>query len=180
MKKRNNNFFDDPKGKHIMMYHWIMDSPVGRLLLEGYDDRLHFIHFDASPPPIPHLGSKQAESPFREAIRQLSAYFSGELKTFSLDIHLEGTPFQLKVWQALREIPYGRTASYGDIARRIDNPRASRAVGGANHRNPLPIVIPCHRVIGADGRLVGFGGGITVKESLLNLEKAYLKGQNRA
>ena len=93
---------------------------------------------------------------------------------FYLDLHLQGTPFQMKVWQALREIPYGRTASYGEIARKIGSPGASRAVGGANHRNPLPIVIPCHRVIGANGRLVGFGGGLEIKEALLRLERNHL------
>jgi len=161
------------------MYYWTLDSPVGNLVLEGDDDRLHFIHFETSPPPVPHPGAKRAKAPFREAIRQLSAYFSGELKAFSLDFHLDGTSFQLKVWQALLEIPYGLTAAYGDIARRIGNPNASRAVGGANHRNPLPIVIPCHRVIGIDGRLVGFGGGLNVKESLLNLERTHLRGTNQ-
>jgi methylated-DNA-[protein]-cysteine S-methyltransferase len=156
------------------MYYWYTDSPVGKLLLEGDGDRLHFIHFDKTPPPIPDSHSIKSKKPFKEVIRQLSAYFSGDLKTFSLDLHIEGTPFQLKVWQALREIPYGRTASYGEIARNVGNPKASRAVGGANHRNPLPIVIPCHRVIGANGRLVGFGGGLDVKEALLTLERDHL------
>lgn len=156
------------------MVHWYLDSPVGRLLLEGDGDRLHFIHFDADPPPAPTPGSIAEKTPFLEAIRQLTAYFAGELQTFSLDLHLPGTPFQRKVWQALREIPYGRTASYGEIARRIGNPGAGRAVGGANHRNPVPIVIPCHRVIGADGRLTGFGGGLHVKEALLALERNHL------
>ena len=156
------------------MYYWYMDSPVGKLLLEGDDGRLHFIHFDKTPVPAPDSRSIKSEKPFKEAIRQLTAYFSGDLKTFSLDLHLEGTPFQLKVWQALRDIPYGRTASYGEIARNIGNPKASRAIGGANHRNPIPIVIPCHRVIGADGRLVGFGGGLDVKMALLALEHRHL------
>lgn len=156
------------------MYYWYMDSPVGKLLLEGGGGRLHFIHFDKTPPPVTDSRSIKSEKPFKEAIGQLSAYFSGKLKTFSLDLHLVGTPFQLKVWQALREIPYGYTASYGEIARNVGSPKASRAVGGANHRNPLPIVIPCHRVIGANGRLVGFGGGLDVKQALLNLERSQL------
>jgi len=154
-----------------MMYYWYMDSPVGNLLLEGDGRRLHFIRFEKIPAPLPGSHSIKSEKPFKEAIGQLSAYFSGKLKTFTLGLHLEGTPFQLKVWQALREIPYGQTVSYGEIARSVGNPRASRAVGGANHRNPLPIVIPCHRVIGANGRLVGFGGGLDVKEALLDLER---------
>lgn len=156
------------------MVHWYLDSPVGRLLLEGDGGLLHFIHFDAEPPPEPAPGSIPDQAPFLEAIRQLTAYFAGELRTFSLDLHLPGTPFQRKVWQALREIPYGRTASYGEVARRIGSPGAARAVGGANHRNPIPIVIPCHRVIGADGRLTGFGGGLHVKEALLALERRHL------
>ena len=156
-----------------MKYHWTLESPVGILRLEGDGERLHFIHFAGTPAPAPGMDSRRARQPFAEAIRQLSAYFQGELKTFALEVHLAGTPFQQKVWQALREIPYGRTASYGEIARRIGHPRAFRAVGGANHRNPLPIVIPCHRVIGAGGALVGFGGGIPVKEALLALERRH-------
>ena len=156
------------------MYHWYMDSPVGKLLIEGDGNRLHFIHFDTIPPPVPDPRSRRDKAPFAEAVLQLSAYFAGDLTAFSLDLHLGGTPFQLKVWEALREIPYGRTASYGEIARRIGNPRAARAVGGANHRNPLPIVIPCHRVIGADGRLAGFGGGVHIKAALLALEQGHV------
>ena len=155
------------------MYHWVVESPVGRLLLEGDGRRLHFIHFGTKG-RTPDPRSVQSERPFKEAVRQLGAYFSGNLRMFYLDLHLQGTPFQMKVWQALREIPYGRTASYGEIARKIGSPGASRAVGGANHRNPLPIVIPCHRVIGANGRLVGFGGGLEIKEALLRLERNHL------
>ncbi len=155
------------------MYHWFMESPIGKLLLEGDGERLHFIHFDKMPVPTPRPGSIKLKRPFTEAVRQLTAYFAGDLKRFSLPLHLAGTPFQLKVWQALREIPYGRTAAYGEIARLVGNPKASRAIGGANHRNPLPIVIPCHRVIGANGRLVGFGGGLDIKAELLALEQRH-------
>ncbi len=155
-----------------MMYTCYMESPVGGLRLEGDGERLHTIRFGT--PPLPDDGPfKQSKAPFGEAIRQLSAYFSGSLKTFSLPIQIDGTPFQQQVWQALCEIPYGQTASYGEIARQIGRPGAARAVGGANHRNSLPIVIPCHRVVGAGGRLVGYGGGLHIKEALLDLERRH-------
>ncbi|MBK9168153.1 MAG: methylated-DNA--[protein]-cysteine S-methyltransferase [Bryobacterales bacterium] len=105
-----------------------------------------------------------------EALRQLHAYFAGELHEFDLPLAPEGTPFQRRVWEALRAIPYGETRSYGDIAKAIGAPKASRAVGAANGRNPIPVVVPCHRVIGADGSLTGFGGGLAIKRTLLDLE----------
>lgn len=107
----------------------------------------------------------------KEAHRQLSAYLAGELKEFSLPLAPRGTDFQHKVWEALRRIPYGETASYKDIAEEVGRPRAFRAVGMANNHNPIPIIIPCHRVIGSDGSLVGYGGGLDLKQRLLNLEK---------
>jgi methylated-DNA-[protein]-cysteine S-methyltransferase len=106
----------------------------------------------------------------REAERQLRAYFAGELRQFDLPLDPQGTPFQQQVWAALREIPYGEVRSYGQIAAAIGNPKACRAVGMANHRNPLPILIPCHRVCGSDGSLTGYGGGIERKKWLLELE----------
>ena len=109
-----------------------------------------------------------------EAFSQLSAYFDGRLKTFSLPLKLSGTPFQLKTWEALKTIPYGETRSYRDIARQIGNAQACRAVGMANHRNPVSLVIPCHRVIGANGSLTGYGGGLPIKEWLLALESHYV------
>jgi methylated-DNA-[protein]-cysteine S-methyltransferase len=102
---------------------------------------------------------------------QLDAYFAGRRRDFDVRLAPEGTPFQLRVWAALCEIPYGETISYAELARRIGNPNAVRAVGAANGRNPLPIVVPCHRVVGADGSLVGFGGGLDVKRALLDLER---------
>ena len=113
-----------------------------------------------------------------EAFRQLSDYFDGELKTFDLPLKPEGTPFQLKVWEALRTIPYGETRSYGDIARQIGNPKACRAVGMGNHNNPIAIVVPCHRVVGADGSLTGYGGGLPIKRQLLELENHYSGDHN--
>jgi methylated-DNA-[protein]-cysteine S-methyltransferase len=107
-----------------------------------------------------------------EAVRQLSEYFAGERKEFDFPLAPEGTEFQRAVWKRLQEIPYGQTISYGELARRVGNPKASRAVGAANGKNPIPIVIPCHRVIGADGKLTGFGGGLPIKEALLAIERS--------
>ena len=104
------------------------------------------------------------------AEHQLEEYFAGERKQFELKLDMHGTPFQLQVWQALRTVPYGQTASYKDIAIAINSPKAVRAVGGANNRNPVSIIVPCHRVIGADGRLIGYGGGLDIKQILLQLE----------
>ena len=107
---------------------------------------------------------------FKEPIRQLQAYFAGELENFDLPLGPQGTPFQQKVWNELCRIPYGQTISYGELAKRIGNPNASRAVGLANGSNPIPILIPCHRVIGSSGKLVGYGGGLELKRRLLELE----------
>ena len=112
------------------------------------------------------------ESPLlTEAERQVTEYFEGTRKDFDLPIELRGTEFQKRVWSALREIPYGETRSYGWVAERIGNPKAVRAVGGANHRNPLMLIVPCHRCIGKDGSLIGFGGGLPMKDALLSLER---------
>jgi methylated-DNA-[protein]-cysteine S-methyltransferase len=113
---------------------------------------------------------KPDAAPFTEVVRQLRAYFNGELQAFDLPLRPEGTEFQLRVWRTLRAIPYGETISYGQLALRMGNPKAARAVGLANGRNPIPIIIPCHRVIGSDGNLTGFGGGLPVKKKLLVLE----------
>jgi len=110
------------------------------------------------------------EKPFAAARQQLEEYFAGERKDFDLPLHLSGTDFQIQVLQELRRIPYGETRSYGDIAKRIGRPKAMRAVGAANGRNPIPIIVPCHRVIGSSGDLTGFGGGLDTKEALLRLE----------
>ena len=107
----------------------------------------------------------------KHAVEELTAYFAGAFQAFSIPLSPRGTAFQQAVWQALMDIPYGQTATYGEIAARIGNPKACRAVGMANNRNPLPIVIPCHRVIGGSGKLVGYGGGLPVKEWLLKLER---------
>ncbi len=120
------------------------------------------------------LAAEFCETPLlQQAKCQLQEYFAGKRKEFSLPLQLQGTPFQKKVWQALLTIPYGQTATYGQIATQIGSPKACRAVGMANHRNPLAILIPCHRVIGANGTLTGYGGGLSVKQALLALEDNY-------
>jgi methylated-DNA-[protein]-cysteine S-methyltransferase len=157
-----------------MNYQTIIPSPLGSILLTAEDGGLTGIHFmdGRDSPPIPP-NSIESRAPFKEATRQLQAYFQGKLKTFDLPLSPKGTEFQLKVWKALCDIPYGTTISYGEQAKRIGKPSAARAVGRANGCNPLPIVIPCHRVIGSDGRLVGYAGGLPIKDYLLNLETKY-------
>ena len=154
------------------MKYTYMDSPVGRLLLTGDEDGLRLIGFPEGKMVIqPAADWIESRKTFHEAIRQLQGYFGGELREFDLPLAPEGTPFQLAVWSKLREIPYGETISYGELAARVGNPKASRAVGMANGRNPLPIVVPCHRVIGSSGKLTGFGGGLGTKQLLLDLER---------
>ena len=154
-----------------------LDSPIGTLLIAGDDVAIHFISFPrngkAEKPRAEWRES--ARGPVGEAIRQLREYFAGARTDFDLPLAPEGTEFQRNVWRRLQEIPYGETISYGELARRIGNPQASRAVGSANGSNPIPIVIPCHRVIGSNGKLTGFGGGLPVKEALLGLEARQLR-----
>jgi methylated-DNA-[protein]-cysteine S-methyltransferase len=153
------------------MYYCYLNSPIGDLLLAGDDDGLSLIGFpqgkmrhDPEPDWIFN------ENPFTAARQQLEEYFAGERKDFDLPLHLSGTDFQVQVLRELQRIPYGETTSYGDIAKRIGRPKAMRAVGAANGRNPIPIIVPCHRVIGSSGDLTGFGGGLDTKEALLRLE----------
>ena len=153
------------------MYYCYLNSPIGDLLLAGDDDGLSLIGFpqgkmrhDPEPDWIFN------EKPFVAARQQLEEYFAGERTAFDLPLHLSGTDFQVQVLQELQRIPYGETTSYGDIAKRIGRPKAMRAVGAANGRNPIPIIVPCHRVIGSSGDLTGFGGGLATKEALLRLE----------
>jgi methylated-DNA-[protein]-cysteine S-methyltransferase len=149
-------------------------SPVGRLLLVANEKGLQFIGFpEGKMVRRPEPGWQADPARFSKAIRQLDAYFAGRLREFDLELAPQGTPFQLAVWRQLQAVPYGTTVSYGEIARRIGNADAVRAVGAANGRNPLPIVVPCHRVIGSDGRLTGYGGGLHVKEALLALERQH-------
>lgn len=150
-----------------------LDSPIGPLLLAGDGVALSRVGFPSGKGRVaPRDGWRRADEAFVTARTQLTAYFAGELRAFDLTLMPEGTPFQLSVWQALTSIPYGETISYGELALRLGRPSASRAVGAANGANPIPIIVPCHRVIGANGSLTGFGGGIETKRHLLALEAA--------
>jgi methylated-DNA-[protein]-cysteine S-methyltransferase len=151
-----------------------MDSPIGELTLTGNGVALTGLYMERREDPRPDW--LRDDAPFAEAQRQLEAYFAGELTTFDLPLAPRGTPFQEKVWQALRTIPYGKTASYRDVAVQVGNPTAVRAVGAANGRNPISIIVPCHRVIGADGSLTGYGGGMERKRWLLDLESRVVMG----
>lgn len=152
------------------------ESPIGKLLLIGGERGLSQIWFEGKGDrAVLRLESCENQNTLREVVRQLRAYFAGELETFDIDLAPEGTPFQQKVWNELLKIPYGETISYGELARRIGNPNASRAVGLANGSNPIPIIIPYHRVIGSNGKLTGYGGGLPIKEKLLALEKRQLR-----
>jgi methylated-DNA-[protein]-cysteine S-methyltransferase len=153
-----------------------IESPLGPLLLATDDAGLrHILFAKGRQPAQPESSWKEDRAPLKETIRQLHAYFAGELENFDLQLAPEGTPFQLGVWRSLCDIPYGETISYGELAGRIGNPKASRAVGLANGSNPIPIVIPCHRVIGSNGKLTGYGGGLPIKEKLLALERRQLR-----
>ncbi len=153
------------------MYYCYLDTPIGELLLAGDDDALSLIGFpEGSMRRKPEPDWIYSEKPFAAAREQLTAYFEGELQSFDLCLRPAGTKFQRQVLDELQKIPYGTTTSYGDIAKKIGNPKAVRAVGAANGHNPIPIIIPCHRVIGSSGDLVGFGGGLPTKEALLRHE----------
>ena len=157
------------------MYYTYTPSPVGQLLLAGSAESLQVIGFaDGKKARRAETGWERHDQPFKKTARQLNEYFSGDRREFELDLALDGTTFQVEVLEALRRIPYGETCSYRDIAATVGRPNAVRAVGNANGRNPLPIVIPCHRVIGSDGGLTGFGGGIETKRYLLELEQRHL------
>lgn len=153
------------------VFYTTVASPVGPLLLAGDGNGLRRVSFEGSRHFVPPAtGWIEDDNPFSQVMEQLDAYFAGRLKEFNLPLALAGTPFQLSVWRGLTTIPYGETISYGQLATRIGNPKAVRAVGSANGSNPLPIIIPCHRVIGSNGGLTGFGGGLPMKKQLLALE----------
>ena len=152
-------------------YFTVTPSPVGPLTLIAEGDQLIGLHFDSDPNGVaPRPGWTRDDRRFRGVTSQLDQYFAGRRRTFELPLAPRGTAFRKLVWKALQAIPYGETATYGEIARAIGQPHASRAIGSANHHNPLAIVIPCHRVIGADGSLTGYGGGLPRKRLLLDLE----------
>jgi methylated-DNA-[protein]-cysteine S-methyltransferase len=148
-----------------------VDSPVGPLTLAGTNGRLRHLRMVDQTYEPSRTGWQSDDNAFDDAVAQLEAYFAGDLMEFDLDLDLAGTAFQRRVWEALLTIPYGETRSYGEIARQIGSPGAFRAVGLANGHNPIGIIVPCHRVIGANGSLTGYGGGIDRKKSLLELER---------
>ena len=158
----------------------IVDSPVGELLLVSDGDSLVGLHMEEPSGPRPVAPEwRRDPTATKQAAEQLRAYFAGELRSFDVPIAPGGTAFQRAVWGALGEIPYGTTATYRDIAEAIGRPRAMRPVGGANHHNPVAIIVPCHRVIGADGSLTGYGGGLERKALLLELERSTLAALRR-
>ena len=155
-----------------------LETPIGKLLVAGDAEGLRQIRFEGEGANEPDPNWIRDDDALAEPIAQLEAYFAGGLREFDLVLAPRGTDFQLSVWRALDEIPYGETTSYGALAARIGRPSAFRAVGAANGANPLPIVLPCHRVIGSNGALVGFGGGLEVKEALLDAERRRVSDQS--
>lgn len=156
------------------MYYTFVSSPIGQLMLAGSDAALKVVGFPSgSKARSAKPDWERNDEPFKDAARQLEEYFDGKRHDFDLALESGANGFQADVLDALRRIPYGETRSYGEVARAIGRPKAVRAVGAANGRNPLPIVVPCHRVIGRDGDLTGFGGGLAAKRYLLDLERRY-------
>ncbi|MDF1765808.1 MAG: methylated-DNA--[protein]-cysteine S-methyltransferase [Gammaproteobacteria bacterium] len=152
-------------------FYSYLETPIGTLLLAGDGEALSLLGFPEGKMRRRHeSGWHRDDDVFTVARQQLSEYFAGEREVFDIKLAPQGTEFQLAVWQALRKIPYGETWSYGELAASIGKPTASRAVGAANGTNPIPVIIPCHRVIGASGKLTGFGGGLETKERLLEIE----------
>jgi methylated-DNA-[protein]-cysteine S-methyltransferase len=175
---------DDSQGllvpdRSVIRYSYV-PSPLGQLLLTADGRALTGLYMEGDPCwREPVAAGKQDDSWFLSAAEQLTQYFDGSRRRFELPLAAAGTPFQRKVWAELLTIPHGETVSYGALAARVGNPSASRAVGMANARNPLPILIPCHRVIGADGRLTGYGGGVDRKAWLLAHERDARRRQDR-
>lgn len=169
------------------MYSRLIDSPIGPITLVAEEGAITGLYFgdaiansmknsaDKGAPENAKQKRSQEEGILDQCEKELAAYFIGKLRTFTVPIRAIGTPFRERVWEALLQIPYGETVSYLDIAKEIDNPKAVRAVGGANHNNPISIIVPCHRVIGTNGSLTGYGGGMDAKQWLLELEGKYKK-----
>ncbi len=159
-----------------MYYDYFETGLIGSLTLMGDESGLRHILFEKERYQVAIQDDWQKNPDFFVPVKkQLRAYFKGELKEFDLNLAPDGTVFQQKVWRALQNIPYGELVSYKTIADTIGNPKAVRAVGAANGKNPLPVVVPCHRVIGSDGSLTGFGGGLPTKQKLIDLERSHLK-----
>jgi len=156
----------------MQKYRQTIDTPLGKMTLVADDDALLYALFESKDKLRPPEGTVEGSNPvLAQAEEELAAYFAGRLRDFAVPCNPAGTQFQQEVWQALRRIPYGKTKSYAEIAVEIGRPQACRAVGQANNKNPLALFVPCHRVIGADGRLVGYASGTDKKEALLRLEK---------
>ncbi len=153
------------------------ESPLGTIEVVASGEGITALNFVPRSKMLKARGSGDADpSPLlAAAVRELSEYFAGERRAFTVPLDLRGTPFERAVWRVLLEVPFGRTVSYGELGRTVGKPRAARAVGGANHRNPVSIIVPCHRVIGADGSLTGYGGGLWRKEWLLEHERRHAK-----
>lgn len=160
--------------KQENLYYASMQSPIGKLHLVSDDYALLSIGLGGAKPPLKFKTSPKATGVLNEAVAQLSEYFRGERKKFDLPLKMSGTDFQLNAWKSLSRIPYGKTISYREQAEKIGASKAFRAVGSANGRNPLPIIVPCHRVVAADGTLGGYAGGLKVKALLLDLERGAL------
>jgi methylated-DNA-[protein]-cysteine S-methyltransferase len=163
-----------------MNFYCHVESPIGRLLLTSDGESLTGLYMGA-PSKSPEMSSDWTSdldaAPLPQAAQQLEEYFAGKRRNFDLPLKLQGTEFQRRVWTQLTQIPFGETLSYGQLAQRLDNPKGSRAVGLANGRNPIAVIVPCHRVIGADGSLTGFGGGIPRKQWLLAHEGQFGSGE---
>lgn len=156
----------------MTMYYSYLESPIGDLLLVGESGALVRVEFEKHGHPVPPDPTwREDKAALRPPANQLTEYFRSKRQRFDLELDLRGTDFQIEVWHALLEIPYGETTAYGALAARIGRPKASRAVGAANGKNPIPIIVPCHRVIGSNGTLTGFGGGLPTKQALLNHEQ---------
>jgi methylated-DNA-[protein]-cysteine S-methyltransferase len=156
-------------------FYWTVDSPIGELLMAGDGEQLNRLQMrDARHQSPIEGGWERDRGPFADLCRQLDEYFAGDRREFDLELDPHGSRFELRVWKALRRIPYGETETYGELAERIGSPGRARAVGAANARNPIAVVIPCHRVIGADGSLTGYAGGLERKRWLLRHEGALL------
>ncbi len=154
------------------IYYSQIESPIGPLLVTLQQDHLTNVSIDQQKRTVPIQPEWiYDEKPFRSLALQFHEYFQGQRQQFDIPIRLHGTPFQVLVWKALQSIPYGATTTYGEVAKQIGNPKAVRAVGMANGQNPIPIIVPCHRVIGSNGKLTGFGGGLHNKSLLLSLEE---------
>jgi methylated-DNA-[protein]-cysteine S-methyltransferase len=158
------------------IYYDYLETDIGNLMLAGDGEQLKELGFPYGKGARHHKeGWTRKAEVFKQVKEQLLAYFNGDLTEFSIPLAPSGTEFQLQVWQSLQAIPYGETRSYGEMASQIGRPKASRAVGAANGQNPIPVIIPCHRVIGSSGKLVGFGGGLETKQKLLSLEQEVIR-----